>query len=69
MAKRAGTGLLPIFWRQASELVARPRFALKPTPKEVFLGESAIIVVIRLPPLANICPEDSLPGLEVFTSD
>src|SRR5579883_510630 len=53
-AKRAGTGLVPMCCFQASGLPARLRLELKPTPSDLLVGGSAIIVVIRLPPRARI---------------
>src|ERR1700719_3183464 len=59
-ARRAGTCLLPIFCFQASEFAVRPRFELNPTPSDLLVGGSAIIVAIRLPPLANVRPGTSM---------
>src|ERR1700720_349741 len=55
-ARRAGTCLLPMCCFQASEFAVRPRFAPNPTPSDLLVGGSAIIVAIRLPPLADVCP-------------
>src|SRR5215472_17089757 len=53
-ARRAGTGLVPMFCFQASGLPARLRPELNPTPSDRLVGGSAIMVVIRLPPHARI---------------
>jgi hypothetical protein len=47
---------------QASGLPARLRLEPNPTPSDLLVGGSAIIVVIRLPPLENIYPATSIPG-------
>src|SRR6516165_3295773 len=54
-ARRAGTGRVPMFCFQAG-VAARPLLVSKPTPSEVFLGRSTIIVVIRVTPLATVYP-------------
>src|ERR1700722_7390634 len=59
-ARRAGTFLLPIFCFQASEFAVRPRFGPNPTPSDLLVGGSAIIVAIRSPPLANVRPGTSI---------
>src|SRR5579864_6746470 len=58
-ARRAGTCLVPMFCFQASELAVRPRLALNPTPSDLLVGGSAIIVAIRLLPRAKIRPGTS----------
>src|ERR1700739_2123039 len=59
-ARRAGTCFVPMFCFQASEFAGRVRLEPKPTPSDLFVGGSAIIVAIRLPPLARIRPETSI---------
>src|SRR6266702_2541696 len=58
-ASRAGTCLVPICCFHASEFAVRLRLELNPTPSDLFVGASAIIVAIRLPPLAKIRPGTS----------
>src|SRR5215471_14140261 len=60
-ARRAGTCLLPMCCFQASGLPGRLRLEPNPTPSDRLVGGSAIIVVIRLRPLANITPAASIP--------
>ena len=65
-ARRAGIGLLPMCCFQASGARGSPWYTLNPTPIEVLRGGSAIIVVIRLPPRADVYPDTSVPkGTEV----
>jgi hypothetical protein len=58
-ARRAGTCFVPMFCFQASEFPVRPRLEPNPTPSDLLVGGSAIIVAIRLPPLAKIRPGTS----------
>src|ERR1700676_3227228 len=45
-ASRAGIGRVPIFCFQAWGSPGRPRPLSKPTPRELFCGGSAIIVIV-----------------------
>src|SRR5690349_21338500 len=65
-ARRAGTCLVPIFCFQASELAVLERLELNPTPSDLLVGGSAIIVAIRLPPLAKIRPGTPIPEHRSF---
>jgi hypothetical protein len=56
--------LVPICRFQASALVERFRWASKPTPRDVLRGGSAIIVVIRLPPLEKVPPGNLIRGIK-----
>src|ERR1700741_2012002 len=65
-ARRAGTCLLPMFCFQASGFPVRLRLELNPTPNDLLFGGSAIIMAIRLPPRANVCPATSVPEHRSF---
>src|SRR6516164_5441009 len=57
-ARRAGTGRVPMFCFQAGAAAFPLRLlaASKPTPSDVFLGRSTIMVVIRVTPRATVHP-------------
>src|SRR5216684_4132908 len=65
-ARRAGTCLVPMCCFQASEFVVRPRFELNPTPSDLLVGGSAIIVAIRSSPLESVRPGTPIQGHRSF---